>query len=547
MPESAVAPIVVDLLVVLAAGLLAGLACRRLGVSLLIGYLLAGSIIGPGGLRLVSSDSSELRHLAEAGALLLLFAVGIEFSPADLRNLGRAFLVGGPLQMLLVAVPLVLVTRGFGFSWNAAILAGSAGALSSTVLVFRSLLELGRTATPEGRGAIGVLLFQDISLVPLLLLVPLLTGQGPAPGFEAYATLALQAVAFLVLVAVAREAIARGLVPQLARLRSVELVVLSALCVLGGLSSLAVTLGLPAAVGALAAGVALSGNRLSKQVDSIVLPFRETFAAAFFVTTGSLLDLSILAREPLLLALGLAGVLTLKTIGAGLALRVSGLGWAPALAAGLGLAQLGEFALILVAAGVRRGLIDQRNSDRMLAIAIGTLVLTPMLLRAGLERLAPGSSAVPPESDFTGATRARRGLVIGLGPIGRQVASRLEIMGLEVRLLDLSPINLQPFEQSGFHAVAGDARDPSVLRRAGAGDADLVVLSVPDDAIAIQVLQAIRELNRDATVLVRCRFQINAGRLKSLGATAVVSEEAEASGRLIALCEERFAASLSTT
>ncbi|GIW88400.1 MAG: potassium transporter KefB [Isosphaeraceae bacterium] len=543
MPEASIAPIVADLLVVLAAGLISGLVCRRLGVSLLIGYLIAGSIVGPGGLRLVRGDSDDLRHLAEAGALLMLFAVGIEFSPSDLRNLGRAFLVGGPIQMILVALPLILVTRLVGFSWNAAILAGSAGALSSTVLVFRSLLELGRTATPEGRGAIGILIFQDIALVPLLLLLPLLTGEGPPPGPAAYATLALQALAFLILVGVAREAIARGLVPLLAQLRSVELVVLSTLSILGGLATLAVALGLPAAVGALAAGVALSGNRLSKQIDSIVLPFRESFAAVFFVTTGSLLDPSILTREPLLLTLGLAGILILKTAAGTVALRACGLGWAPALAGGLGLAQLGEFALILAAQGVHHGLIDSLNAERMLAIAIGTLILTPQLLRAGLERLPPGSST-PPQPSFDGVARARCALVIGLGPIGRQVASRLEIMGLEVRLLDLSPINLQPFEQSGFHAVAGDARDPAVLRRAGVAEADLIVLSVPDDAIAIQILQTIRELNRNTTILVRCRFQSSTNRLKALGATAVVSEEAEASGRLIALCEQHFAASL---
>ncbi len=540
MPEGAVVPIVGDLLIILTAGLVAGLICRRLGVSLLIGYLVVGSVIG--GLGLVNDESPDLPHLAEAGALLLLFAVGIEFSPGELKRLGRFFLVGGPLQMLLVAVPLVLVTRLFGFSWNAAILAGSAGALSSTVLVFRSLVELGQTATPHGRGAIGVLLFQDIALVPLLLLLPLLTGTGASPRLLDYAMLAVKVVFFLGIVVLARLAILQVLVPMLARLRSVELLVLSTLCVLGGLSATAGVLGLPAAVGALAAGVALSGNRLSKQIDSIVLPFRETFAAVFFVTTGSLLDLSVLVREPMLLAGGLVGVLALKTTAAAIALRLGGLSWPVAWGTGLGLAQLGEFALILAAEGVKQGLIDETNSDRMLAIAIGTLILTPWLLRTGIGRFAHDAGA----TDSAGsaghdATRtARRALVVGLGPIGRQVASRLEIMGLDVRLVDLSPINLQPFEQAGFPAVAGDARDPAVLRRVRAESADLVVISVPDDAIAVQVLQTLRELNRVATVLVRCRFQINAERLRTLGASEVVSEEAEASGRLIALCQERL-------
>lgn len=545
MHQDAVIHVVRDLLWVVAAGFVSGLICKRIGAALLIGYLVAGSTIGAGGLGLVTKQGPELRDLSEVGALLLLFSVGIEFSPADLKRLGRYFLVGGPVQMLLVAVPLALAARAAGLSWNGAVLAGAAGSLSSTVLVYRSLSELGQTSSPHGRGAIGVLLFQDVALVPLLLLLPLLTGSGSPPTLIDYLVLALKAGLFVMAVLVLRTLIGDGVVPLLARLRSVELVVLFTVSLLTGVCVGAVWLGLPAAVGALAAGVALSGNRLSKQIDTILLPFRELFAAIFFVTTGSLLDPAAFIREPILLTAGLLGVLLVKTIAGAIGLRGAGLKWPAALGMGLGLCQMGEFSLILASEGVRHRLIDSVNADRMLAIAIGTLILTPYLLKVGLARAQRSDAETPRTEDqwLSGPVRVTHATVIGIGPIGRQVASRLEIMGCDVCLVDLSPINLHPFEQSGFHVVSGDARDEKVLRRAHVPESDLIIVSVPDDDVALQTLQSLRAVNKTGKVLVRCRFQINAGKLARQGADAVVSEEAEASGRLINLCEKYVRAS----
>ncbi|MBX9639651.1 MAG: cation:proton antiporter, partial [Mycobacteriaceae bacterium] len=153
-----------DLLIVIGSGLLSGLVCKRLGVSLLIGHLAVGALIGPGGFGLVGSRAAGLEHLAEVGALLLLFAVGIEFSLGELVHLGRFLVVGGGLQMGLVTLPLMFIGRSFGLSWPASILAAAAGALSSTVLVFKALTEVGEQQTPHGKRAVGILLFQDVAL-----------------------------------------------------------------------------------------------------------------------------------------------------------------------------------------------------------------------------------------------------------------------------------------------------------------------------------------------------------------------------------------------
>ena len=481
MEHATVAPLVADLLIVLASGLVAAAVCKRLGASLLVGYLVVGAIVGQGGLRWIESHH-QLEILAEAGALLLLFAVGIEFSVDQLRQLSRYFTVGGATQMLLVAGPLAIAAKLAGLPWNAALLIGAAAALSSTVLVFRALAELGQTASPHGQRAIGVLLFQDVALVPLLLVVPMLTGQGEAPNASTYILLAAKSTLFVVGVIVVRWTIGQWIVDRLAAMRSVELVVLFALCVLGGFGWGAHQLGLPAAVGSLAAGIALSGNRLSHQIDSIVLPFRETFAAVFFVTLGMLLQPIAFVHEPLLLSGALIGALALKTGAATVALRLVGLRWKAALGMGMGLAQLGEFSFLLVGEGVAEGLISAEHFNRLLFVALGSLILTPLLLRWGLPLTEDGEveqTLSQKPSDTTPST-SPRAIVVGLGPIGRQVASRLETDGLEVCLIDYSPVNLYAFAQLGFRTVAGDAREPAILRKAHIEKCRLVVVCVPE-------------------------------------------------------------------
>ncbi len=531
-------PITVDLLVVLTAGLLAGTVFKRLGVSLLVGYLVVGACIGGGVLGLVTQENHELEHLARVGALLLLFSVGIEFSLEELVRMSRYFLLGGSLQMILVSVPLTFICLAYGMPWNGAILAGSAAALSSTVLVFKALAEWGQTATPHGRRAVGILLFQDVALVPLMLLVPLLTQHGEPPTFATYAILAGKSFLFVVAVLMSRYVIAEWVVTTLAALRSVELVVLFSLCVLGSACWAAFELGLPPALGALAAGLVLSGNRLSKQIDTIILPFRESFAAVFFVTLGTLLKPALVFEEPLLLLVGLLGMLLLKSAAASLALRAIGLNWKAAVGMGLGLAQLGEFSFVVVAEGVSQGIISAADYSRMLCVALGTLILTPQLMKFGLQWtggiLDEHDSLANSGANFNATKHA---IVVGIGPIGRQVTSRLEMLGVDVCLIDQSPINLHPFAQQGFHTVAGDARDADVLHRADAQHCNFVVLSVPDDEVAYQVVRAIRGMNSAATIVVRCRYQAHISRLTQAGANTVISEEIVASDAILAWCE----------
>jgi len=351
MENFAIEQVTTNFLTVLIGGLVAGIACKRTGVSMLVGYLVIGGLIGEGCLGLVSQDDPSLELLANAGALLLLFAVGLEFSIEQLVRLRRFIFLGGVAQMLLVVIPVFIFSRFVGFSVEAACLLGASASLSSTILVFKALNEWGQASTPHGRRAISVLLFQDVALVPIMLLVPALSSEGETGLTGKLLGLVFIAVGFVFAVYWLRRVIARFLVPSLIDLRSTELVVLFAVIVLSGTCWISHSLAMPAAVGALASGFMLSGNRLTHQIDTLVLPFRETFAAVFFVTLGTLLRPDVFIAQPALMLLLLIGVILIKALAAAISLKITGLHWRQSFATGLGLAQLGEFSFLLVGVG----------------------------------------------------------------------------------------------------------------------------------------------------------------------------------------------------
>lgn len=514
----------------------ANLLCQRVGVSTIVGYLLAGVVLGDASLGLIGGDQDEIELLSEAGVFLLLFTVGLEFSIDELKPLAWRLPVGGSLQMLLVAAPVAGFCWWTGMSTSASLLLGTALAFSSTVVVFKALGELGQSSTPHGRRAIGVLLFQDMALVPLLLVVPLLKG-GEAPDAGEIFRLAAASVAFIGAVVVTRKVISGWVAPRLTALRSPDLVVLMAIVSLGGMALFAHRLGLPAALGAFAAGLFFGGNRWSAQVDALVLPFREAFAAVFFVSLGLLLDsdINLAWFAPMLL-----GLIVLKAVAAAVALWLTELKPRAALGMGIGLAHVGEFAFFLTRIAADAQVVSHEAYQQMTALALGSLLVTPLLLRWGLSWIESSDDGTAEEATPAADSQPTTAVVIGVGPVGKQVASFLETRGMDVVMVDRSPINLYPFSQLGFHTAAGDATNADVLRAARADEAGLVVVCVPTDADALRIVKAAHRLNRSGKIIVRCRYQSNAMALKRAGAELVVSEERQTYERLIADLENRL-------
>ena len=522
-----------DLMIILAAGLVASLVCRWLRISVLVGYLVVGTVIGEGLLGWVSDDRHEIEYIAEAGVFLLLFSIGLEFSLEELGRLGRNLAIGGSVQMLLVGGPVAGCLLAMGFAWQAALLIAAAVSFSSTVLVFKALAEWGHASLPHGRRAIGILLFQDAALIPLLLLVPLLTQTGEAVDTTQYLILALSSILFVTGVIVLRLVLRQWIVPLFASYRSPDLIVLFMLVLLGSVTLGAYKLGLPPAIGAFAAGLVLGGSRWARQIDALVLPFRESFSAVFFVGLGLLFDPQVLMDSPWLSLGCFVALLVIKAVAATIALRLTGLRWSASLGMGIGLAHVGEFAFVLILLGWEAGVLVESDYQRIVAVAIGSLILTPPLLKFGFRWIHDlPDEAEHPTHDLPGET-GNQALVIGAGLIGRQVTSLLEIAGKDVCLVDFSPINLHPFAQQGIRTVAGDATQPSILHRAGVAEASIAVLSIPDDQAAVAIVHYLRKVNADCYVVVRCRYQSNVARLAKAGADEIVSEEAVASSEML--------------
>jgi CPA2 family monovalent cation:H+ antiporter-2 len=339
---------------------------------------------------------------------------------------------------------------------------------------------------------------------------------------------------FILVIAVLRWLLAKWLIPLLAAYRSPELVLLFTIVALGGVTLAAYSVGLPPAVGAFAAGLIFNGNRWTQQIDALVLPFRETFSAVFFIGLGLIFNPGLFLREPLIMLTMLASVILMKAIAATIALKLTGLSLRTSFGMGIGLAHIGEFAFVLVLLGWQSDVLDVSSYQRLVAVAVGSLVLTPPLMTAGL-RLIRGEHTLA-ESETTPLVmepQSRRATIIGAGPIGGRMASQLETMGKEVCLVDLSPINLQPYTQAGFCTVAGDASDVQILVLAGVPEAALSVVCVPQDNVAVRIVREIRRINPACRLIVRCRYQSSVSQFSRLGVDVVVVEETEATMGLL--------------
>ena len=529
--------LVYDLLIILTAGLLSGLVCKRLRVPTLIGYMLVGVLIGNGGLQLIRERSHDIELLAETGVFLLLFAIGLEFSLDELWKLGRHLLVGGSIQMGLVIAPVSFLLNLFGYSWQTSLLLASAFAFSSTVLVFKTLSDWGRSSSASGRRAIGILLFQDAALIPLLLVIPLLSGENDQIKSAEVIQLFLTSFLFVGSVIFMRWLLSRWVIPTLASFRSPDSVVLASVVLLGGVTMAAFQFGLPPAVGAFAAGLMLSGTRWTAQIDALVLPFRETFAAVFFVSLGMLLDPQTVFGQPVVFVTSLIVLIALKAIAATIALRLTALSWKSSFHMGLGLAHVGEFAFALVTIASQAGLVTAPQAQQFVGVSLLSLMISPLLLSRAMKQTDAPSQATETRRENL-AIESRSALVVGLGPIGRQLASQLETAGYDVCLIDRSPLNLQQFAQQGFRTIVGDASESDVLERAEIRHTGITIISIAIDTDALSIVRQLRRLNRDGEIFVRCRFQSNVRLFKKLGASFVVSEETQALDALSKLLRE---------
>ena len=516
-------------LVVLLALAAAGAALfERLRLPSIAGFLVAGALVGPGGLGLVS-DPGAVRTLAEAGVVFLLFEIGLELPVERLRRLLRSGLTAGALQVSATLAATAGVAVALGVPGRTALVLGALVAMSSTALVVRLLSERSELDAPHGQLAVAILLFQDLCIVPFLLAVPLLASREPlglAPIAGALARAALAGGAFY---AVTRFALPRVL-SAAAGLRSREVFSLVAVLVVAGAALGAEGLGLGLAVGAFLAGLAASASPWGHQLFAEVLPLRGVLLGVFFTAVGMLLDVrlafenaagvaAMLAAATLLKALVVAGAL-------GFVLRF---GRRVSVLTALALAQTGEFSFVLGAAAAAAGLLSRELSQAFVAASVLSLVASPFVLRAG-PALLDGRSrrahvpSAEPAHGLTGHV-----VVIGYGLAGRNLARVLQAIGIPWLAVDANPSSaVEAAAREEGRVVYGDATRPALLERLGVRTARIVVVAITDPLATRRIVGLVHRLNPGAKLIARTRYVRDVDALQTLGASAVVAEELEA-------------------
>jgi len=529
-------------LVLLASSVLAVAACRALALPPMVGYLAAGVGLGPHALGLIP-DTEATRHLAEFGVVFLMFSIGLEFSLPKLRVMRRAVFGLGLSQVsatiLLCIGAALLVDAGQGASWQAGVALGGVVAMSSTAIVIKLLAERLELDTPHGRDIVGVLLFQDLAVVPLLIIIPVLGQSADRIGIAVTIGLAKAAVVLLVLVLVGPR-VMRAWFGVVARRRSTELFVLNVLLITLGLAFLTGLAGLSMALGAFLAGMLISETEYRFQVEMDIKPFRDVLLGLFFITVGMMLDLRQVAGDVGLVLLLLAALMGTKLALIGLLARAFGAAPGTALRTALALAQGGEFGFVLLTLVVSTAIVPDAFAQALLAAMILSMIATPFVIAASdriVMRFASSewmmrSLALHQVAAETMATD-RHVIILGYGRNGQRVARLLEAESVPYVALDLDPERVREAARAGDHVVFADCSRREALLAAGIARAAAVVVTFADVHAAEGVLANLRALAPTVPVVVRASEEHDIARLTAAGASEVVAEAIE-SGLMLA-------------
>ncbi len=532
--------ILTELLLVLAATLGIVFLFHKLRLPTIVGFLIAGVIMGPDGLGLIR-NVSQVETLAEIGVVFLLFTIGLEFSLGQFIQTGRTVFWAGILQILLTTFVVLVGSLYLGYALEVAIFYGFLVSLSSTAIVLKIYNDRGEINALQGRLATGILLLQDLCIVPMMLLVPVLGQSGEISlllvGWAFFK-------AFLVLLVVVSAA--RFVFPWLLRhsglLRNREIFILFIVFICLGMAWLTSMSGLSLALGAFVAGLVISESEFSHQIVADILPLRDSFSGIFFISIGMLLNIDFLVQNSLasllnlILIVGIKGVVIFvvfwwlyRSIRLGVVL-------------GLSLAQIGEFSFILAKVGAGYGLLTSTSEQTFLAASILSMIATPFLIQGvhklafGLETVLSGSTDGLSSEEREGGEGPTTGhvIVVGYGLNGQNLSRVLKEVGIPYRILEMDPDLVSGARVAGEPIFFGDGTRPEVLRKAGIGQARVLVIAISDPVATVRVISQVRSLRPDLDIIVRTRYVAEIDRLYSMGVNQVIPEEFETSVEIFA-------------
>jgi CPA2 family monovalent cation:H+ antiporter-2 len=533
-------PLFNDLVIILLVSVPVAFACLRLKLPVLVGFMLTGILIGPYGFGLIK-ELEAIEILAEIGVMLLLFTIGLEFSLNRLREMKKLVLIGGGLQVFLTVLLTALTANLSGRSFNQALFFGFLVALSSTAIVLKSYIERNEIDSPHGRAGVGILLFQDISVVLMMLLIPILGGKDSLSFGAVAKTLGGSLIALVLIVLVSAFLIPK-ILKLVGALRNLEIFLLTVVLLFLGISFVTSQFGLSLALGAFIAGMVLSESDYSHQVTADILPFRDVFNSIFFVSIGLLLSVGALWTNLFNVLLLVIGLIIGKFLIIWTVVWLLGFPQRVSVMTGLGLAQIGEFSFVLAKAGKRYDLLPDSDYQSFLAASIISMIATPFLISAApnfgyfMQRFFKDKTDNPPAQDSgedihltsTGGLH-NHVIIVGYGLNGRNLARVLRSIGISYAILDVNAETVRQAKEKGEKINFGDATRREVLHHAHIYEAHALVIAISDPEAARRTVKQARALSKDLYIIVRTRYIAEITELFELGANEVIPEEFETS------------------
>jgi monovalent cation:H+ antiporter-2, CPA2 family len=519
--------------------LVAVLLLQRLKLPSIIGFLATGLLAGPYALGLIK-DTHSVEQMAEYGVVLLLFTIGVEISMKELMRIRHMVLLGGGLQVGLTIAAVAGICMLGNFSLPQSVFFGFLVALSSTAILMKLLMDAGETDSPQGKAALGILIFQDLCVVPLMLFTPFLAGGGE--GWRGIALVAAKALAMIVAAHFGARFLVPWILEQVVKARSRELFVLVIIFIVMGTAWLTAKAGLSLALGAFIAGLSISESEYSHQALSDIMPFRETLMSLFFISVGMLLKPEILLRYPLLILSVIVAIILVKVLLTAAVVSLLRLPIRIALLAAFSLAQVGEFSFVLSRTGLAYGLLTPESYQIFLAASIATMGLTPLCMKLAVPLADAVASWFPQRWGRGGDTFSQKQpqeklhhhvIIVGYGVNGRNLAKVLKNLKIRHLVVETNPFTVRAERKRGGRILFGDASKPELLEHAGIEAARIIVIAISDAAVSRRIAALARHMNPSIHVIVRTRYLLEMEPLFKLGVNEVIPEEFETSVEIL--------------
>jgi monovalent cation:H+ antiporter-2, CPA2 family len=551
---NALPPALFDIGVIFSLTIVVLLVCNFFKIPTVLGFLLTGVVAGPGMLDLVSAES-DISLFAEIGIILLLFSIGIEFSIKDLMKIRRQVFLGGSIQLIATTTVVTICSHFFGIHLKESIFIGFLFSLSSTAIVLKVLQEMGRLQSPQGRSTMALLIFQDIAVVPLMLLTPYLKADSEGLDFSFFITIAKGIVTVIAVII-----IARSLMPKLlfavAKSKSGELFLLTILMSCLAVAALTSAMGLSLSLGAFLAGLIISESEYSHEAFGTILPFRDVFTSFFFISIGLLVNMEFfISHIPIIIGVA-AFVLVLKTLAAGAAIFYTGHNARVALLAGIFVCQVGEFSFILAGKGVEMKVLGNENYQLFLAVSLLTMGLTPMLIQKSDKFTSKISGFLMNESIQKRFPRLIKSsiqqpkqeqaltdhvVIVGYTDTGKNIGRVIRMAKIPFLAIDMDPeIVLAVGTSKKTPIIYGNATNSSVLKHANIGKARAVVITIKNSLEIKSIITEVRKLSPSCYVLATSRSLNDMASILEGGANDVISEQFESSIEIVTRLLTRY-------